>query len=1168
MKLCATCHRSFPDETAGCPDHGDTLKPDAMLGLRLGPFVVSDWLAEGGLGVVYRGEHVEIRRPVAVKVLKRELVTDEAAISRFFREARAVSKIAHPHLIDIFDLGTTPDGRVYYVMELLEGRSLADRMARAPLSFEEFLPLMKDASEALEAAHAVGIIHRDLKPDNLFLVERAGEPPFVKVLDFGVAKVLGTDQDVKDRLTRTGNILGTPQYMAPEQIEGEPVDRRTDVYALGVILYELATRSLPFRAQTLGGMLKAHLLDSPPLFEAGHLAPGVPRDLEGVVLKALRKAPGDRYASMGELRAELERVASGTPTEASAWWMAQHAAGTVQGDKLPAYLAGSVQPTLVGNVDPATLAALKQQQPPRAPSRARALVMSGVVVAALAGGGVVAYRRWSAPPPPPPDTHPVTAPVVKTPNTAALRSRALAAITAALKDGDPAVRKQAITALTDGHDPRHRSLVEPLLADADLGVRAQAASALAKLGVRAAIPTLRPALGAAPRIDCAVAEALFKLGDDSVRKPLQAALKKGDETRRICAALILADGDAEARKLLARRAAKLDFEDPVGAAILERLARTDAASRAKIAAQLTQGSPAMQIAAAQALGGLGDDRGRDRLTQLASEDSPARLLAYRGLAMLDDQTGFDLFRRTFADGSRPPGERVVAAQGLAASGEKSALAVLEPALDAEEPALRLAACGAVLGILASDPKALAARSVDWATAALADEYWSVREQAVTVLADAEPSVAVPLLGKALHDEQPEVRRAAASSLGRTRAASAVNYLDEALKDKQGDVRMVALNSLGKIKHPSVAPVLSKHLAHASKPERVVAAGELARLGDKSHLQEVKDGLNASEPEIRKLAVEAAAADPTLGKDAATGALKDSVFAVRFAAALHLANEGAKDGVAVLQEGIKQGGLQGMEALGALSRLGVKPEAQLDPEAVLSSGDAQQRADVVAAGAKLPPAQASAFFKKALDDSEARVRLAAVEALADLDDAPARIALLKHALADADPAVRAKAGILFARFAPPPKAEPQTAAPAVDLAAAPDLSTAPDLARAPDLALPVDLAQPDLTAPRDLAPATGHDEEDEGSLAMTSGEIALKAGRFDVAIRELQRAHRLSAKLPVFFSLGEAYRKLGDRETDHVKQQDAYTKAIVAYQKAHEKRAATYAAELQERLKNR
>src|SRR5262249_39252467 len=155
---------------------------------------------------------------------------------------------------------------VYYVMELLEGRPLADAMAAAPFSFAQFVPILRDTCEALEAAHAVGIVHRDLKPDNLFLVERLGEPPFVKVLDFGIAKVLGTDQDVQDRLTRTGTILGTPQYMAPEQIEGGSVDERCDVYALGVILYELATGTLPFRAQTVGGMLKAHLLDAPPRF--------------------------------------------------------------------------------------------------------------------------------------------------------------------------------------------------------------------------------------------------------------------------------------------------------------------------------------------------------------------------------------------------------------------------------------------------------------------------------------------------------------------------------------------------------------------------------------------------------------------------------------------------------------------------------------------------------------------------------------------------------------------------------------------------------------------------------------------------------------------------------------------------------------------------------------
>src|SRR5262249_25165597 len=157
---------------------------------------------------------------------------------------------------------------------------------------------------AVEAAHAAGIVHRDLKPDNLFLVERPGES-FVKVLDFGVAKVLGMGESAQERLTRTGMLVGTPQYMAPEQIDGSPVDHRADIYALGVIRYELATGSLPFRANTVGGMLKAHVMEAPPRFDPSRMLDGLPAGLEAVVFKALAKSPDDRYSTVHELQEDV-----------------------------------------------------------------------------------------------------------------------------------------------------------------------------------------------------------------------------------------------------------------------------------------------------------------------------------------------------------------------------------------------------------------------------------------------------------------------------------------------------------------------------------------------------------------------------------------------------------------------------------------------------------------------------------------------------------------------------------------------------------------------------------------------------------------------------------------------------------------------------------------------
>src|SRR5205814_4386670 len=190
---------------------------------------ITGWLGEGGMGMLYRAEHEVLGRKAAVKVIKKEYITDEQMAGRFEQEARAVAKIGHPHLIDIFDIGRTPDERLYYVMELLEGRSLSARIKEERLDFASFMAILIDACQALEAAHALHIVHRDLKPDNVFLVERPGEPPFAKVLDFGIAKVLGTDEAVQSKFTRTGSIIGTPQYMSPEQVAGTgKIDERSD----------------------------------------------------------------------------------------------------------------------------------------------------------------------------------------------------------------------------------------------------------------------------------------------------------------------------------------------------------------------------------------------------------------------------------------------------------------------------------------------------------------------------------------------------------------------------------------------------------------------------------------------------------------------------------------------------------------------------------------------------------------------------------------------------------------------------------------------------------------------------------------------------------------------------------------------------------------------------
>jgi len=260
-------------------------------------------LGAGGMGIVYKAVHVKLGKPLAVKVLRPELSTHSEALQRFEQEALSASQIGHSHIVDIVDFGTLPSGSAFLVMEYLSGRSLGAVLAACGrLDAKRTLHVARQLASALEAAHARSIVHRDLKPDNLQLIERDGDPDFVKVLDFGIAKVIGS----ANKLTMTGQELGTPCYMAPEQWEGgERVDARTDIYAVGVILYEMCCGRPPFEADSQLGLFVKHMSESPLPLQQRAPEADVPPALEAIILKCLQKEPEARYASMTALRAAL-----------------------------------------------------------------------------------------------------------------------------------------------------------------------------------------------------------------------------------------------------------------------------------------------------------------------------------------------------------------------------------------------------------------------------------------------------------------------------------------------------------------------------------------------------------------------------------------------------------------------------------------------------------------------------------------------------------------------------------------------------------------------------------------------------------------------------------------------------------------------------------------------
>ncbi len=290
--------------------------PDELAsGSKAGPWIVERELGRGGMGAVYGVHHDEIGKRAALKIMHRRLVT-KASAERMLVEARVVNQVAHPNIVDIFETGTLEDGRPYIVMERLEGVPLAVRADEGKILPHEVIPILLQVCDALIAAHAAGVVHRDLKLDNVFLIDNPDDPrnPKVKLLDWGIAKVISTDV----RHTIEGQLVGTPQYLSPEQARGIEVTPQTDVYSLGVMAYELFLEQLPFEAETSAEIMAMHLRATPPA--PSELWPEIPRGLETLLLAMLAKDPDARPSmltvahALEIVRDELDRRRSGAVT--------------------------------------------------------------------------------------------------------------------------------------------------------------------------------------------------------------------------------------------------------------------------------------------------------------------------------------------------------------------------------------------------------------------------------------------------------------------------------------------------------------------------------------------------------------------------------------------------------------------------------------------------------------------------------------------------------------------------------------------------------------------------------------------------------------------------------------------------------------------------------------
>jgi serine/threonine-protein kinase len=402
MATCPKCFTRYPDETVSCDADGQALVPDTAIaaldrdvlaGEMVGEYRVEAKLGEGGFGVVYRAVQPLIGKLVAIKILSRKLSGDPQMVSRFVAEARAVNQIQSKNIVDIFGFGALPDGRQYFVMELLTGLTLEDFVRqRGRVPVEEAMPIFRAIARALDAAHAADIVHRDLKPENVFLVADDEERLMPKLLDFGIAKLMGGATG--GHKTRTGVPMGTPYYMSPEQCRGDKIDLRTDVYSFGVLAFQVLTGALPFAGESFMQIMFAHVSSAPPV--PSSVLPGLGTTLDAPILQMLAKAPGERPASCG---AAVEALAAAARD-------AGHQVGTLPVGTPPAVasartpvgssLAHADTEVMRIQTGPTTLTA--SETSPEAPAKRRAplVALAAVAVLAVAGGGIaIAMSRTS-----------------------------------------------------------------------------------------------------------------------------------------------------------------------------------------------------------------------------------------------------------------------------------------------------------------------------------------------------------------------------------------------------------------------------------------------------------------------------------------------------------------------------------------------------------------------------------------------------------------------------------------------------------------------------------------------------------------------------------------------------------------------------------------------------
>jgi serine/threonine-protein kinase len=313
VKVCPVCSREYPDEIRFCQDDGTTLRGAAPASNLVGQVIADRYhvikkLGEGGMGQVYLAEHVKMGRRSAIKVMNPSMVHDPDAVARFNREAANASRITHPNVCAVYDFGETSEGLIYLAMEFVEGEPLTELLVReGALPVPRATAIFKQTADALQAAHDLGIVHRDLKPDNIMVARGRDGSDQVKVVDFGIAKAVGGDE-AGQKVTKTGLVVGTPEFMSPEQLSGDKVDGRSDLYSLGLVFFRMLTGKLPFQADTVQETMIKRLTDDPAKLGPTRPDLAFPSGLQDVLDAALVRTPAERYQTVAKFADDVTGV--------------------------------------------------------------------------------------------------------------------------------------------------------------------------------------------------------------------------------------------------------------------------------------------------------------------------------------------------------------------------------------------------------------------------------------------------------------------------------------------------------------------------------------------------------------------------------------------------------------------------------------------------------------------------------------------------------------------------------------------------------------------------------------------------------------------------------------------------------------------------------------------